>query len=247
MFVQNLQISRHFISYLEGTNMVVNYPEHLLLPKDDELDSQSREEDIEVTHDAMDNLFGNSGSDEILSCDDNESDNGVKGCPDDLGVPYDNKSQREPDKRNGDSLNYTADWDQYGCGDDQSLSNYLALTPQDFPQTLRSLQLPKMRRIGRLTPPSSLTTTFLHLHPVRILFLTALVSLWVEMLDEETDREPMGGQHNQWSIPMALNVPSFVDTHTTDHRAWRYIPVVPVNGVEVLILLNKFIFVLVNN
>ncbi|KAK1222912.1 hypothetical protein PQX77_014226 [Marasmius sp. AFHP31] len=61
---------------------------------------------------------------------------------------------------------------------------------------------------------------------------------------KETDRRPTGGQHNQWSILMASNVvPSFVDTHTTDHRTWRSVPIVPGDGVEVLILPNKFSFV----
>ncbi|KAK1216348.1 hypothetical protein PQX77_021018 [Marasmius sp. AFHP31] len=95
----------------------------------------------------MDDLFGNSGSDEISSYNDNGSDNGVKECPDNLGVPYDNKSQGEPDKWNGDSSTYTADWNQYGYGDDRSLSNYLALTPQNLPQLLWSLQFPKPTHI----------------------------------------------------------------------------------------------------
>ncbi|KAK1234523.1 hypothetical protein PQX77_002273 [Marasmius sp. AFHP31] len=216
MFVQNLRISRHFISYLEGTNVVLNYREHLLLPEDDELDSQFGEEDIKVTHDAMDDLFGNSGSDEISSYDDNEYDNGVEECPDDLGVPYDNKSQEEPDERSGDN------------------GTYIALISQDFPHSLQSLQSPKTRKFYQLTPPSSLTTTILHPHPAHITVLDTLASLghtprlsntaraetppfcrknWVGLLNEEAATNAASNQRLKPSSINGHSVPVYPSTY----------------------------------
>ncbi|KAK1229975.1 hypothetical protein PQX77_006947 [Marasmius sp. AFHP31] len=160
MFVQNLRITRHFVSYLEGTNVVVNYREHLLLPEDEGFDSQCGEGEVEVTHDAMDDLFGVSAFDDPSLYDDtNHFGDDINGCPDDLEVPYDNENQGEPDERSGDN------------------GTYITLISQDFPQSLWSFQSPKTRKFDQSTLPSSLSTTILHPHPVHIPVFDTLASL----------------------------------------------------------------------
>ncbi|KAK1218899.1 hypothetical protein PQX77_018383, partial [Marasmius sp. AFHP31] len=163
VFLRNLQLSRHFVSPLEGTAIIINYREHLLLPTEyNESDSQFGGEEIGVTHDAMDDLFGTSGFDE----------NSV----DDLEVPYDNGNQGEPGEWNGDSSTYIMDQNQNGCGNDLSSSEYLALTAQDFPRSLWSLQLPKRKELDQLTLPFSLTNTILHLLSVNTLSIVVQAS-----------------------------------------------------------------------
>ncbi|KAK1227005.1 hypothetical protein PQX77_010004 [Marasmius sp. AFHP31] len=235
MFLQNLQLSRHFVSPLEGTDIIVNYREHLLLPEDDESDSEFLDEEIEVTHDAMDDLFGHSGSDEISSYDANESEDGINKCPNEPGVPYGNEDQGEPDERNEDSSSYIADWYQYGCGDDQSPSEYLALTSQNFPQSLWLLQSPKTEEFDWSTLPYSLTTTFLYPYPGHTSVLTTLASLertlqlfgtawaqrppsfrenWVGMLDEKAVMNAASKQHLKRSSINGRIVPVYL---ATDH------------------------------
>ncbi|KAK1234206.1 hypothetical protein PQX77_002594, partial [Marasmius sp. AFHP31] len=47
-------------------------------------------------------------------------------------------------------------------------------------------------------------------------------------------------------IPLK-NLPTLIVTHTTNHCAWRSVLIVPIDGVEVFMLPNKFLFMLVSN
>ncbi|KAK1217742.1 hypothetical protein PQX77_019597, partial [Marasmius sp. AFHP31] len=322
LFLQSLRLTRHFVSSLESTAVDVNYREHLLLPGDDESNSEICDEEIEVTHDAMDDLFGASAFDDHSLYGDRRSNDDISEHCDDLRVFYDHEDEGKPDERSRDN------------------GTHIALISQDFPQSLRSLQTPKTRKFDRSTPPSSLTTTFLYLHPVHILALDTLASLghtlqilsvawtqshsflrkeWVEMFDEEavaniasnqhleqssikgcivpvysptyhdplnsldstgsyvhhnhdanleptpssgilqtqqssavpvirlltclpdlvehkqlgrSNKETAGGQRYRGDVSMASNSPSFVDTRTTNHHAWRSVLIVPINGVK---------------
>ncbi|KAK1234349.1 hypothetical protein PQX77_002451, partial [Marasmius sp. AFHP31] len=151
MFLQNLQLSRHFVSPLEGTDIVINYREHLLLPTEySESDSQFGEEEIEVTHNAMDELSG-TGPPPIpsnlhftpSSFQEQPSDSVVRNLGHD-GLIYPGvEGPGDEVIRQGSDNNRT---DGYNGGESQHQSygretnGYLALVPQVFPPLLCSLQ-----------------------------------------------------------------------------------------------------------
>ncbi|KAK1215581.1 hypothetical protein PQX77_021812 [Marasmius sp. AFHP31] len=155
VFLRNLQLSRRFVSTLEGTDIVIKYREHLLLPGDDESNSEIWDEEIEVTHDAMDELFG-VGPTSIFN---STSEAVAAAVTEDLHPTVGLSSHEEQyegwNGRDFTNPNLLGEWrsvEPYRY-DESQLNNYgndkckryLALIPSSFPSTLLYLQSPKTR------------------------------------------------------------------------------------------------------
>ncbi|KAK1234074.1 hypothetical protein PQX77_002730, partial [Marasmius sp. AFHP31] len=152
-FVQSLQLSRQLVSPIEGIDVISNYREHLLLPIEYvESDSEFGEEEIEVTYNAMDELFG-IGPPPIpsnlhftpSSFQEQPSDSVIRNLGHD-GLIYPGvEGPGDEVIRQGSENNRT---DGYNRGESQHQSygretnDYLALVPQVFPPLLCSLQSP---------------------------------------------------------------------------------------------------------
>ncbi|KAK1218010.1 hypothetical protein PQX77_019320, partial [Marasmius sp. AFHP31] len=162
LFVQSLQLSRQLVSPIEGIDVIVDYREHLLLPGDNEFDSEDWDEDIVVTHDAMDELFGvgsasifNSTSEEVSAAAVSQDSHST------VELPPHSEQWEHPNNHfmNRNSLfrwsavSYEDEGGQLDNLDDDKCEGYLALVPSNFPSTLQYLQPPKTRN-----QPQSWTT-----------------------------------------------------------------------------------------
>ncbi|KAK1217647.1 hypothetical protein PQX77_019695 [Marasmius sp. AFHP31] len=133
LFNQTLQLSRRFVSPLEGTDIIINYREHLLLHEDDELDSEFLGEEVIVTHDAMRDIFGT----------------GLAPSESPWHVEQgDWLNLQDPDYNTDEDIvlgDETTSWDnQQWLQGEHNLNGCLALLPQDFPSSLWSIQSPKV-------------------------------------------------------------------------------------------------------
>ncbi|KAK1215802.1 hypothetical protein PQX77_021576, partial [Marasmius sp. AFHP31] len=220
-FLENLQLSRQFISTVEGVDVISNYREHLLMLNDGS-DSEFSDGEIEVTHDAMDDLFG-AGNTSIfnlelpLRIDQSEDSN--------------NRGVMSPNSLRGWNVgSYEYDEGQLDNLGDNKCEGHLALIPSSFPSTLQCLQSPKTRN-----QPQSRTTDLSPLHDtVYIPVFADLVSLghtlqlpsvawtqgrsscrkeWVEMFDEEAVVNIASNQRLEQSSTKGCIVPVYPPTH----------------------------------
>ncbi|KAK1234548.1 hypothetical protein PQX77_002247 [Marasmius sp. AFHP31] len=150
-FIQSRQLSRQFVSSIEGINVISDYREHLLLPIEYSESDSGLEEEIEVTHDAMDELFG-VGYDFHNPLYDTETED--SSTYQDLG---------------DHPIEMTNLWEEWNSTDDskggrnefQHNANprgYFALVPQLLPPSLLSLQTPKLGSLSAswdITNPKS--------------------------------------------------------------------------------------------
>ncbi|KAK1218980.1 hypothetical protein PQX77_018311 [Marasmius sp. AFHP31] len=231
-FIQGLQLSRQFVTPLEGssgTDVIVEYREHILLPiEHDDTASKIWDEDIEVTHDAMDELFG-VGSTSIFSSPSEEVEASVtQDWHPTVGLSshderYESSNSR--DFTNPNSLDgwrsaepYEYEESQLNDSGNDMCQEYLAIISPSFPLALQYLQSPKTRnqlqsRTSGLSP---------HCDTVHTPVFAALAPLdWVEMLDEEAVPKTASNQHLEWSPINGYSVPVHPSTY---HN--------PLNGFE---------------
>ncbi|KAK1234480.1 hypothetical protein PQX77_002315 [Marasmius sp. AFHP31] len=226
-FIQGLQLSRQFVTPLKGssgTDVIVEYQEHILLPiEHDDTASKIWDEDIEVTHDAIDELFG-VGSTSIFSSPSEEVEASVtQEWHPTVGLSshderYESSNSR--DFTNPNSLDgwrsvepYAYDESQLNDSGHDTRQGYLALIPPSFPLAFQHLQSPKTRN------QSQSWTTGLPLHEdtVHTPGFAALVSVdRVKMFDEEAVTKTASNQHpkrrpiNKHNEPGYLFAYSFV-------------------------------------
>ncbi|KAK1224619.1 hypothetical protein PQX77_012469, partial [Marasmius sp. AFHP31] len=223
VFLRNLQFSRHFTMPLEGTDVIVSYREHLLLPINPN-ESDLEFEEKEVTHDPMDDLFGDGST------------------PDYDGIHLISPTIHERQLDDMDGLSgqrnpvcpsFEEEESQYQSNE-RKTNGHFALVPQIFPSSLWSLQLPEKGSFDQLALPSSSITTFLSPHPIHFPVPVTLASLghtlqllgvawtqslpsfrreWVGMIDEEAVVNIASNQHPEWSSINGHSVPVYPPTN----------------------------------
>ncbi|KAK1216404.1 hypothetical protein PQX77_020971 [Marasmius sp. AFHP31] len=193
---RDLQLSRQFISYLEESDVIVDYREHLLLPGDDESDSEDWDEEIVVTHHAMDDIFG-------VGSAFSESPHHAEHS--DLSNSRDPAYHTDEDIVLGNEASKRED--QPELQGENGLNGYLALVPQDFPLSLRPMQLPKV---------AAQTHYHTQLEPVMTTFLITPESPNLRVLSSAPTHAT--GTNNQYKdiIETSGHLPHCLKTSTPD-------------------------------